>query len=75
MRYDVCLLFFYCKKRLEYFDLLNHRTSTFVLLQRIINYSGDMNSGGYSLSSRTKLGSVYDTEPVYLRNQTNSIIF
>ena len=28
---DVCLLFFYCKKRLEYFDLLNHRTSTFVL--------------------------------------------
>ena len=29
--YDVCLLFFYCKKRLEYFDLLNHRTSTFVL--------------------------------------------
>ena len=29
--HDVCLLFFYCKKRLEYFDLLNHRTSTFVL--------------------------------------------
>ena len=28
---DVCLLFFYCKKRFEYFDLLNHRTSTFVL--------------------------------------------
>ena len=29
--HDVCSLFFYCKKRLEYFDLLNHRTSTFVL--------------------------------------------
>ena len=28
---DVCSLFFHCKKRLEYFDLLNHRTSTFVL--------------------------------------------
>ena len=23
---DVCLLFFYCKKRIENFDLLNHRT-------------------------------------------------
>ena len=25
--HDVCLLFFYSKKRFEYFDLLNHRPS------------------------------------------------
>ena len=31
IKIDISLLLFYCKKRLEYFDLLNHRTNTFVL--------------------------------------------
>ena len=29
--FDVCLLIFDCKKRLQYLNLLNHHTSTFVL--------------------------------------------
>ena len=29
--YDVCVMFFDCNKRLESLNLLNHRTSTFVL--------------------------------------------
>ena len=40
---DVCSLFFYCKKRLEYFDLLNHRTSIILIIVTIWRWSWNWN--------------------------------